>query len=164
MLLHGQTLQEIKADQAATVQAVVVMVLAAAAIGFGVLPGYDIPLGFVLSWGSWWVVWVFLIYLAAPMLSGSREVQVDWGQVARLAGFAQAPAILMAALSFIGVLGPGVSFAFFSVISLWWFAAMVAAVRHTLSIPSTLRAALIASTFLIPSLLIELAAASASSG
>ena len=55
-LLHRPTHEEIKADKDANYQAIFVVLLAALAIGFGVGPGYDIPVGFVIYWFSWWAM------------------------------------------------------------------------------------------------------------
>ena len=154
-LLHRATHEEIKSDKNANYQAILVVLLAGLAIGFGVGPGYGIPLGSVIYWFSWWAVWVFLLYLALPLFSTKGTAVPDWSQIARSTGFAQSPAIFLALLSFIGWLGPSVSITFFAVVVVWWFAAMLVAVRHTLALTSMTRAAVIAGTFLIPQFIIE---------
>ena len=155
-LLHSPTFDELKADKTANYRAVLVVVLAALAIGFGVGPGYAIPLGFVVWWLSWWAVWVFLVYLTWPLFTSRRTIVAEWSHLARPTGFAQSPAVFMVLLSFITGLGPSAGLIVFTLVGLWWFASIVVAVRQALGLRSTARAAAVASTYLVPSIIIEL--------
>ena len=153
--LDLKTFREVTADENATPQAIAVVIISAMAIGFGVGPGYAIPISFILWWVSWWAIWVFLVYLIGPMVLQPSERAADWGRFARATGFSQSPALGMVLLTFIHGLGPSISLLVFLVVATWWFLALVVGVRQALEI-STMWAFAVAGTFLIPSIVIEL--------
>ncbi len=151
---------EVKADLTATRQAVIVVVMAATSIGFGVGPGFGIPLGFVLWWSSSWAVWVFVVYLLAPSFSRVTEEENSWGLYARPTGFAQTPLIFLVVLSFIPETAPNARLVLFVAVSVWWLAVMSLAVRQALGLASGFASVAVAATFLIPAIVIELVASS----
>jgi hypothetical protein len=155
-LLDRHTFEEVSNDNSVTIQAVAVVALAAMAIGFALGPGLTIPIGFVIYWVSWWGVWVFLFYLLGPALLNVSNSDALLGQFGRATGFAQAPAVLIV---FYGVI-PGpvqtLHLVIFITVALWWLAALTVAVRQVLKLRSGLRAAAAASTFIVPTILIDL--------
>ena len=153
--LDPKAFGEIMADENATPQAIAVVVISAMAIGFGVGPGYAIPIGFIIWWVTWWVIWVFLVYLVGPMVLQTSQGAGDWGRFARATGFSQSPALGMVLLTFIHGLGPSISLLVFLVVATWWFLALVVGVRQALEL-STIWAFGVSGTFLIPSIVIEL--------
>ena len=159
--LSPEVFGEVKFDPTATRQAVIIVVMAATSIGFGVGPGFGIPLGFVLWWTSTWVVWVFVLYLLAPSFSRVTEAENSWGLYARSTGFAQVPLIFLVVLSFVPDTAPNLRLILFAVVSIWWLAAMSLAVRQALGLASGLVSVLLAATFLIPAMVIELVASGA---
>ena len=94
----------------------------------------DVVFGVLRSLLSW-AVWALLAWFVGSKILGTRDIQADWGQLARGTGFAQTPGILKVFI-FIPILGLIIELG----AALWQFAAMVIAVRQSLDYTSTLRA------------------------
>lgn len=147
--LHAPTYDEIKEDRSVTIQAVLVAVMAALSIGFGVEPGYDIPWLFVVNRIVWWGVWVFIVYVLGPTLLHTPETGDELGRLARTTGFAQTPAISLVILNLIPWLDPIVSQVIVGLVVLWWYGAMMLAVRRALDLRSNALAALVVGTWFV---------------
>ena len=137
--LDRRTYEEVEADARATGQAVVVVVLASAAGGIGLLGvGAQTWQSFVAGLvGSLigWMAWAALTYLIGTRLLAEPQTSADVGELLRTIGFASAPGILRA-LGAIPVLGLTI----YAVVSIWMLLAMVVAVRQALDYKSTTRA------------------------
>ncbi len=136
--LDVHTYEDLEADPSATLQAVWVVILVSLASGIGLLGtggGFGgLIVGVVLG-VSQWAIWAFITYWIGTRILPTPETRATWGQLARTTGFAQSPGVLKV-LGFIPVLG----LAFFFLVSVWQFAAMVIAVRQALDYSSTWRA------------------------
>jgi hypothetical protein len=126
------TYEEVKADSKATVQAIGVVLLSAAASGSldpsRALYGYT-AFGIALVA---WVAWAFLTWLIGTKFLAEEETKAGVGPFVRTTGFAASPGIL-SALGWIPILGPVImSLAWF-----WILAATVVAVRQALNYKST---------------------------
>jgi hypothetical protein len=127
--------EEVEADQAATPQALAVVVLAAVAGGIGVGAGLrGLLLGTVFDLIGW-AVWAWLIYFIGTRWLPEPDTRADTGELLRTMGFATSPGILRVA-GVVPVIGPLV----FLIASLWTLVAVVVAVRQALDYRSTGRA------------------------
>ncbi len=134
--LDAATYEEVEADRGATGQAMLVVVLSAAAAGFGAWgqPG----LGFIklaLSSLVAWFVWAFLTWLVGTRILPGPETKADVGELLRTIGFASAPGFLRI-FGGLPVIGRLIGL----VVMVWMLAAMVVAVRQALDYRSTGRA------------------------
>ena len=133
------TYEEVKADSKATVQAIAVVILSAAASGVGSIRAG--ALYFYTAFGITlvaWVAWAFLTWLVGTKFLAEAETQADVGPLVRTTGFAASPGIL-SALGWIPMLGPVIS----TLAWLWMLAATVVAVRQALNYKHTSRAVLV---------------------
>ena len=136
-MLKVSTFEEIEADTKAIRQAMLVVAIVALATGLGTLAAggpQGLVLGVVISLVGW-ALWAGLTFLIGTTLFKTPQTHANWGEMARVLGFAQAPGVLKV-LGFI----PGVGPAILIIISLWQLAAMVIAVRQGLDYTSTWRA------------------------
>jgi len=141
--LDPRLFEEVEADRTATVQAVAVVVLSAAAAGIGEAglgDGATTVLGIVaiaslVAWASW----AALIYLLGTRLLPERGTSSDFGEVLRTLGFAAAPGLFRAFEIFGGTRWFVLPFT-----SIWMVVAMVVAIRQALDYTSTARAAALA--------------------
>jgi hypothetical protein len=108
--LDSNTFEEIEADQAGgTTQALIVVVLAAIASGIGLLlvdtdeAGVGLIGGIIGSIIRWAVVAALIAFVGTRLLEAATTSS-NWGEVARVTGYAQAPTLL-GILAFIPVLG-----------------------------------------------------------
>lgn len=136
-MLKVGTYEEVEADTKATVQAMLVVAIVALATGLGTLATGGVKGlvgGFVVGLLGW-ALWAWLTFIIGTTLFKTPETKANWGEMARVLGFAQAPGVLR-------VLGsiPGVGPAIFFIVSVWQLAAMVIAVRQGLDYTSTWRA------------------------
>lgn len=136
-MLKVSTFEEVEADTKATGQAILVVVLVALATGVETLQtgGIAALLAGVVIGLVGWAIWAWLTFLIGTTLFKTPQTHANWGEMARVLGFAQAPGVLKV-LGFI----PGVGPAIFLIISVWHLAAMVIAVRQGLDYTSTRRA------------------------
>lgn len=135
--LDANLYEEVEADTSAMGQAMVVVLLAGAAAGFGSLAEGGVAAFVVNAVASLvgWVVWAFLTYVIGTRLLPQPTTQADMGQMLRTLGFAATPGLLRV-LAIVPAIGPLV----FLISALWSLAAMVVAVRQALDYDSTARA------------------------
>ncbi|HEY6222048.1 MAG TPA: hypothetical protein VIX13_05880 [Candidatus Eisenbacteria bacterium] len=137
--LDVATYEEVEADSTATIQAMGVVLLSAAAAGIG-----DIGHGGRGIIGSTaialigWVAWAFLTWLIGTKFLAEPETKADVGQLLRTIGFAATPG-LFRVFGWIPILGNLIEVA----AMLWMLVAMVVAVRQALDYKGTGRAILV---------------------
>tara|TARA_B100001123_G_C14874351_1_gene853309 strand:- start:197 stop:718 length:522 start_codon:yes stop_codon:yes gene_type:complete len=128
--------EEVEADQSATLQAALVVVLSSLAAGVGALSlgASNFLMAPILSLISWYI-WAYLIYLIGTKLFPEQNTKADHGQLLRTIGFSSAPGLIrifgftpeLMSITFIGG-------------GIWMLVAMVVAVRQALDYESTWRA------------------------
>ena len=135
--LEPDVYEEIEADQAATPQAALVVVLSAVAAGIGnvVNAGIFGVILFALAALIGWYVWAYLTYFIGTRLLPEVQTQADHGQLLRTIGFASAPGMIRV----FGII-PGIGGLLFPIAGIWMLIATVIAVRQALDYTSTLRA------------------------
>ena len=127
--------EEVEADETATTQAILVVVLSSVCSGIGTamseaLSGHGpggIGLGLIGGLFSAliaWLIWSFITYLIGTKVFGGLA---SFNELLRTIGFSNSPGVL-SILSFIPLLGGLISFA----VWVWGLAAMVIAVRQAL--------------------------------
>ena len=138
MALNAQVYEEVEADRGATRQAMVVVLLAAAAAGLGArgLGASETAMPSVLLLAILaWPAWAMLTLQIGAKLLPTRETRSDVGELLRTLGFAAAPGIFR-----VFAVVPALSRLVFAVTTVWMLCAMVIAVRQALDYPSTMRA------------------------
>jgi uncharacterized membrane protein YqaE (UPF0057 family) len=112
--LDVATYEEVEHDTNATMQAAIVVVLAAVAAGIGALgDGATGLIGGIIGGIVGWIVYAAATYLVGTKLLAAAQTEADLGQLLRTIGFARTPGILNV-FGFIPVLG--------------WIAGLVAAI------------------------------------
>jgi hypothetical protein len=133
--LDPQVYEEVEADQAATPQALAVVVLASVASGIGVGQGLrGLVFGTIAGLISW-AIWAWLIYFIGTRWLPEPDTRADTGELLRTIGFATSPGLLRVA----GVV-PGLGAFVMVITAVWTLVAMVIAVRQALDYRSTGRA------------------------
>ena len=135
--LEVQLYEEVEADRDATVQATIVVVLAAVAAGIGSLgsgSALGIISGTMVALVSW-LVWALLTYFVGTRLMPEPETRADYGELLRTIGFSSSPGLIRV----LGIV-PRLDTAVFAIAGIWMLVAMVIAVRQALDYTSTLRA------------------------
>jgi hypothetical protein len=140
--LDVDTYDEVEADQSATGQAALVVVIVAIASAIGSLGegGIGIVTG-LLSAIVGWLLWAGITYVIGDKVFGGTAT---WGELLRTLGFAQAPGVLLV-LGIIPLLGGLVQ----AVVGIWMLVAGIIAIRQALDF-STGRAILTAIIGWIP--------------
>ena len=140
--LDVDTYEEVEADQSATGQAALVVVMVAIASAIGSLGdgGIAIVTG-LLSAIVGWLLWAGITYVIGDKVFGGTAT---WGELLRTLGFAQAPGVLLV-LGIIPLLGGLVQ----AVVGIWMLVAGIIAIRQALDF-STGRAILTAIIGWIP--------------
>jgi hypothetical protein len=143
--LDAATYEDVEADRMATLQAVLVVVLASTAAGIGATGLYDTAetLKFsamatalaLLTWVCWALV---TLHLGARILPGAGT-HADAGQMLRTLGFAAAPGLIQVFAALPGMVAP-----VFALAIGWTIAASVVAIRQALDYESTARALAVA--------------------
>ncbi|MDW8009923.1 MAG: YIP1 family protein [Chloroflexota bacterium] len=135
MLLQADTYEEVEADETATWQAGLVVVLGALAAAIGALGGGagGVVVAIVFALVGW-AAYAYVTYLIGTRLLPDERTQADWGQLLRVLGFASAPRFFLV-LGVIPVLGIIVSL----VVAVWVLVATVVAIRAALDYDSWLR-------------------------
>ena len=138
--LSVETFEEVEHDRGATIQALVVVIVVAAFSGIGTYLSGDASLLDAVILGAvrgvaGWAVWALVTWIVGATILKGPETEADWGQLARVTGFAQTPGLLNI-LIFIPVAGLFIGLAAF----LWQFVAMMVGVRQALDYTSTWRA------------------------
>ena len=137
LALDARTFEDIEADPSATVQALLVVVVASIAAGIGAAVQLG-PVGILretVGALAGWVMWAGVTWLIGAKLLPESQTRTDMGELLRVIGFAYAPN-LFALFAHVPVLGLLVR----TVIAFWLLAATVVAVRQALDYKSTLRA------------------------
>jgi hypothetical protein len=128
--LDPRVYEEVEADEAATVQAMAVVALAALAAGIG-HGGGPFAIAQVVRALIIWVIWAGLSYAVGVYLLPEPQTKATLGQMLRTTGFAASPGVLRF-FRFIPVLGPLLSFA----VVIWTVVAMVMAIQQALDYTS----------------------------
>jgi hypothetical protein len=140
LLLQPQAYEAVEADEGATGQAALVVVLGTVAAAVGGVRGG--PAGVLVAIAVallGWAAFAYITYLIGTRLLPSSATQADWGQLLRVLGFASAPRLFLL-LGVVPVLGIIVSL----VVAVWVLVAAVQALRAALDYESWLRAAAVA--------------------
>lgn len=139
--LSVETFEEVEHDRGATIQALVVVIVVAAFSGIGsFLISNEVTLLDAVIFGAVrgvaaWAIWALVTWIVGATILKGPDTEADWGQLARVTGFAQTPGLLNI-LIFIPWAGWGIGMAAF----LWQFAAMLVGIRQALDYTSTWRA------------------------
>jgi hypothetical protein len=138
-MLDAGTYEQLEADQHATWQAVLVVVMSSVAAGVGVgLHVWAGPSGFarvgVIALITW-VAWAVLTLQIGSRVLPEAQTRSDTGEMMRTIGFAATPGLLQV----FGMI-PGVTVPVFAITTVWMFAAMVVAIQHALDYTSVGRA------------------------
>jgi hypothetical protein len=132
-VLDASVYEEVEADGSATVQAAVVIVLAAIASAIGSLNQNAI--GALIGSFIGWAVWAGVTYFIGTALFKGTAT---WGELLRTLGFAQAPGVLYV-VGIIPILGGLAKI----IIAIWLLVAGIIAIRQALDI-STGKAVVVA--------------------
>ena len=143
--------EEVEADNSATFQAALVVVLSSLAAGVGALSlgASNFLMAPLLSLISWYI-WAYLIYLIGAKLFPETTTKSNHGELLRTIGFSSAPGLIrvfgftpeLMSITFIGA-------------GIWMLVAMVIAVRQALDYQSTWRAVgVVVTGFLIQSVVL----------
>ncbi len=139
--LSVETFEEVEHDRGATIQALVVVIVVAAFTGIGsFLSSSDVTLLDAVILGAvrgvaGWAVWALVTWIVGATILKGPDTEADWGQLARVTGFAQTPGLLNI-LIFI----PWVGWVIGLAALVWQFVAMMVGVRQALDYMSTWRA------------------------
>jgi hypothetical protein len=135
--LDAATYEEVEADTTATSQAMLVVVLANLAAGFGAFRevGFGGLLVTTLVALIGWYVWAFVTYFVGTRFLPGPRTQADVGQLLRPLGFSAAPGLIRV----LGII-PGLATVVSLIAAVWMLVAMVIAVRQGLDYEGTGRA------------------------
>jgi len=157
--LKSSIYEEVEADKSATLQALLVVVLASLASGIALIGMPDqntgdqspvvLIIGTVVLALLVWALLAMIAYLVGTKLFPTSETSADWGELARTLGFAQSVGIL----KIFGLL-PVIGSTVFAIISIWTLVATVIAIRQALDYTSTLRAVIVTIVSYIPTILL----------
>jgi hypothetical protein len=126
-MLDVATYEEVEADESATGQAAVVVLVVAvcAAIGLSWRGGPGLIRGAFAAILSW-LIWAAVTYFVGEKVFGGRATM---GELLRTLGFAQAPGVLLLLAIF-----PWLGGLLYTAISIWLLATGVVAIRQALDI------------------------------
>ena len=129
--------EEVEADQSATSQALLVVVISSIAAGIGAIGvlGIEGLIFTTLASLIGWFVWAFLAYIIGTKLLPEPQTSSNMGEMLRTIGFSSSPGVIRI-LAFIPLIGAIISL----VASIWMLVAMIIAVRQALDYKSTWRA------------------------
>jgi mono/diheme cytochrome c family protein len=141
-MLDTRTYEEVEADQTATPQALLVILLASLAAGIGA-SGWRSDVANVLTMSAFaatmallaWVCWALVTFEIGSRLLPESQTRTDVGELLRTLGFSAAPGLFLVFGAF-----PGLTTPVFALTSVWMLAAMVLALRQALDYTSVLRA------------------------
>ena len=139
-LLRPNTFEEVEDDSGATIQAMVVVIMVAVFTGVATFLSeyagfFDAVINGVFIGILNWAIWALVTMVVGTTILKGPDTSADWGELARVTGFAQTPGLLNM-FTFIYA----VEFYVWVAASLWQFAAMVVAVRQALDYTSIWRA------------------------
>jgi hypothetical protein len=133
------TFEEVEADQTATGQALLVVLLSSLGAGIGArgFGGGSLQNMVFISGVATiaWVTWALVTYQIGAKLMPEPQTRADVGELLRTIGFASAPGMLR-----VFAVVPGAATATFAITAVWMLVAMVVAVRQALDYTSTARA------------------------
>lgn len=139
LMLDVRTYEEVEADEAATGQAMTVVLLGAVSTG---LVSYASGLSAIVVTAFFalaaWGIWAWLTYTIGARLMPEPGTQADVGQLLRTIGFSASPTLL-GILGIVPLVGLPISIGLMA----WQLVAMVIAVRQALDYKSTARAAVV---------------------
>ena len=146
--LDAQLYEEVEHDQAATGQAMLVVILSSVAAGAGslLLGDFSGVIFRALDALLGWVAWAILTYLIGTRLLPEPATDSDLGEMLRTVGFSSSPGLIRIAalLPFLAPVSSGTRLAIFSAVHvagwIWMLIAMVIGVRQALDYKSTGRA------------------------
>jgi hypothetical protein len=133
--LDSTLYEEVESDEAATIQALTVVVIASvcsaignavgtAMMGMNTLNIVTSLVGGVILALVGWLIWSFITYFVGTKVFGGTA---SYGELLRTTGFSDSPGVLLI-FSFIPILGGLISF----IVGVWGLVAMVVAVRQAL--------------------------------
>jgi hypothetical protein len=137
--LDVRTYEEVEADESATGQAMLVVILVAIAAGIGAWSfGPRAVLVTLISTLVAWFVWAFLTYIIGTKLLPEPQTKANFGQLLRTIGFSASPGVLyvLGIIPFLGIL---ITVA----VWIWQLIAMVIGVRQALDYSSTGKAVVV---------------------
>ncbi|HDD35413.1 MAG TPA: hypothetical protein ENF30_01295 [Candidatus Desulfofervidus auxilii] len=134
--LEAALYEEVKADESALPQAVVIVILSSIAGGLGEAQR-ALFLGIAISLISWFI-WAYFIYIIGTKWLPEYQTQSNLKGMLRVLGFASAPGILR----IFSVILP-IRKTIFFITTIWTIIAMIVAVRQALNYKSTARAAIV---------------------
>jgi len=139
--LEPELFEEVEADQGATIEAVVVVILSSLAAGVGLTSTVG---GVGFFWGTvaalvGWLLWAVLIFFIGTKWLPAGETHTDMGELLRTLGFSSAPGVIR----IFGIFHPTLSGFLGITAFLWTLLAMVVAVKHVLDYPTTGRAMMV---------------------
>lgn len=134
--MDAETYEQVEADSARTVSAIVVVLLAsvAAALGLGSRTVSDI-VGITFAAFATWMVWIGLTVVIGKWVMPARETRTGIGEVLRTTGFSAAPGVLR-----IFAIIPVIGLPIFLVVTIWMLFTFVVAAKHALDFTSFNRA------------------------
>jgi len=135
--LDPATYEEVEADQTATPQAMLVVVIANLAAGVGALRLVGIGgllMATLISLIGWYV-WAFVTYFVGTRFLAGPKTEADVGQLLRTIGFSASPGLIRV----LGII-PGLNAIVSFIAAIWMLVAMVIAVRQALDYDTTGRA------------------------
>jgi hypothetical protein len=131
--------EEVEADESATWQALLIVVLSSVSAGIGAFGWGTASLRGVLFISALallsWATWAVITFQIGTRLMPETQTRADVGQLLRTIGFSAAPGILR----IFGIV-PGATVPAFVITAIWMLVAMVVAVRQALDYQSTARA------------------------
>src|SRR5262245_18962316 len=135
--LEVPVFEEVEADQHATGQALVIVIVSSLAAGVGLSASvYDAPvLSRVILALLLWVVLATSTYAIGVYLMPEPQTQADVGELLRTIGFAAAPGVFRM-FGFV----PGIGVTIYAFATMWMLVAWVIAIRQALDYKSTGRA------------------------
>jgi hypothetical protein len=138
--LEVPVFEEIEADNTATSQALLVVVLSSLAAGIGLSSGlYDAPvLHRVMLALLLWVFWAISTYVVGVYVMPEPQTRTSVGELLRTIGFAASPGMLR----IFGMI-PAIGGTIYVISTVWMLVAMVIAIRQALDYKSTGRAVVV---------------------
>jgi hypothetical protein len=138
--LEVPVFEEIEADQTATSQALLVVVLSSLAAGIGLSSGlYNAPvLHRVMLALLLWVFWAISTYIIGVYVMPEPQTRTSVGELLRTIGFAASPGMLR----IFGMI-PAIGGTIYVISTVWMLVAMVIAIRQALDYKSTGRAVVV---------------------
>ena len=137
--LDSAVYEDVEADESATSQAFLTVLMSSLAAGVGLrgLGSHAVESLVVVSIAALllWAAWALLTFQIGVRLMPQPQTRSSVGELLRTLGFATAPGCLRV----LGVI-PGVTVPVFALTAIWMLGAMVVAVRQALDYDSTSRA------------------------